>query len=194
MIITFKTKTLTMIGLIKQALAEIGKYVAMLMGGLAALLEPAIPFMVVCTLAVLCNSYTVIGLSRRIKSKYPTAKESSFRSNYAEYVFSVLIKIYALIVLVFLVEGYVFEGLPVKLSNIVAGAVCFWQIWSMLEHEISCNDARWAKIAQRILVDKTERYFNIDLRELKEGKEAVDAGDAVTIDEEPQTEESHGQG
>jgi hypothetical protein len=43
-------------------------------------------------------------------------------------------------------------------------------------------------------VDKTERYFNIDLRELKEGKEAVDAGDAVTIDEEPKTEESHGQG
>jgi hypothetical protein len=62
----------------------------------------------------------------------------------------------------------VVQVLPIKLTNIVAGAVCFWQVWSMLENESSCNNARWAKIAQRILVDKTERHFDIDLRELKE--------------------------
>lgn len=38
----------------------------------------------------------------------------------------------------------------------------------MLENESSCNDAKWAKIAQRIMVDKTERHFDIDLHELKE--------------------------
>jgi hypothetical protein len=175
-----------MIAFIKQALLEVGKWIVAFMGALVAFLEPTIPFIIVCTLAVLCNAYTVVGLSRRIKAKHPKAKESVFRSGYAEYIFSILVKIYALIILVFLIEGYIFEGLPVKLSNIVAGAVCFWQIWSMLEHEISCNDARWAKIAQRILVDKTERYFDIDLSEIKTekvGKEESYVGDAVTIDD-----------
>lgn len=88
--------------------------------------------------------------------------------NYAGRVFVTLIKVYALTVLAFLIETYIFEGLPVKLANIVAGAVCFRQVWSMLENESSCNDAKWAKIAQRILVDKTERHFEIDLSELKE--------------------------
>jgi len=37
----------------------------------------------------------------------------------------------------------------------------------MLENESSCNDARWADVAQRIMVDKTERHFDIDLHELK---------------------------
>ena len=78
---------------------------------------------------------------------------------------------YSVTVLAYLMETYIFEGLPVKLTNVVAGAVCFWQFWSMLENESSCNDAKWAKIAQRILVDKTARHFDIDLDELKEKKE-----------------------
>ena len=92
-------------------------------------------------------------------------------SRYAGRVFVTLIKVYALTILAYLVQTFILEGLPIKLANIVAAAVCFWQFWSMLENESSCNDAKWAKIAQRILVDKTERHFDIDLSELKENKE-----------------------
>jgi hypothetical protein len=144
-----------------------GRYVIGSFGAALAFLAPTIPFILICTFAILCDCYTAWSLSRRVKKKFPGANDGKFKSNYAGRVFITLLKTYALIVLVFLIENFIFEGLPVKLSNIIAGAVCFWQIWSMLENESSCNDANWAKIAQRILVDKTERHFDIDLHELK---------------------------
>ena len=152
---------------IKQIIAVIGKYIVGMIGAICAFLEPTVPFILICTLAVLCDCYTAWALSRRVKNKYPGANDGKFKSNYAGRVFLTLLKVYALTVLAFLIENFIFDGLPVKLANIVAGAVCFWQIWSMLENESSCNEAKWAKIAQRILVDKTERHFDIDLSELK---------------------------
>jgi hypothetical protein len=156
--------------LIKQTAVSTGRYIFGLLGAVLAFLEPTVPFILICTFAVLCDCYTAWALSLRVKKKYPGANDGKFKSNYGGRVFMTLLKTYALIVLVFLIENFIFEGLPVKLSNIIAGAVCFWQIWSMLENESSCNDAKWAKIAQRILVDKTERHFDIDLHELKEKK------------------------
>jgi hypothetical protein len=155
---------------VKQAIIPTGKYLIGVLGAVLAFLEPTVPFILICTFAVLCDCYTAWALSRRVKKKYPGANDGKFKSNYAGRVFMTLLKTYALIVLVFLIENFIFEDLPVKLSNIIAGAVCFWQIWSMLENESSCNDAKWAKIAQRILIDKTERHFDIDLHELKEQK------------------------
>ena len=156
--------------IIKTVISAFGKYLVGLLGAMCAFLEPTVPFILICTLAVFCDCYTAWSLSRRVKKQYPGANDGKFKSNYAGRVFMTLIKMYALIVLVFLIENFIFEGLPVKMANIVAGAVCFWQIWSMLENESSCNNAKWAKIAQRILVDKTERHFDIDLSELKEKK------------------------
>lgn len=156
-----------MYAFIKQIIAISGKYIVGMIGAVCAFLEPTVPFILICTLAVLCDCYTAWALSRRVKNKYPGANDGKFKSNYAGRVFLTLLKVYALTVLAFLIENFIFEGLPVKLANIVAGAVCFWQIWSMLENESSCNEAKWAKIAQRILVDKTERHFDIDLSELK---------------------------
>ena len=151
-------------GLTKEFLTNFGRYLLSLMGIVLAFLEPTAPFIFICTLAVLFDCYTV-------KKKYPGANDGKFKSNYAGRVFGTLIKVYALTILAYLVQIHVLEGLPIKLPNIVAAAVCFWQVWSMLENESSCNDAKWAKIAQRILVDKTERHFEIDLSELKEKKD-----------------------
>lgn len=140
-------------------------------GALVALLQPTVPFIIICTIAILFDCYTAWSLSRRVKRKYPGANDGKFKSRYAGRVFVTLIKVYALTILAYLVQTFILEGIPIKLANIVAAAICFWQVWSMLENESSCNDAKWAKIAQRILVDKTERHFDIDLSELKENKE-----------------------
>jgi len=161
-------KTTIMYEFIKQIIAIIGKYVVTMIGAVCAFLEPTVPFILICTLAVLCDCYTAWALSRRVKNKYPGVNDGKFKSKYAGRVFMTLLKVYALAILAFLIENFIFEGLPVKLANIVAGAVCFWQVWSMLENESSCNEAKWAKIAQRILIDKTERHFNINLSELKQ--------------------------
>jgi hypothetical protein len=159
---------------IKHAITALWKYIISLIGATCAFLEPSVPFILICTIAVFCDCYTAWSLSRRVKKKYPGRNDGKFKSSHSGRVFITLIKVYFLIVLVFLIETYIFEGLQVKLSNIVAGAVCFWQLFSMLENESSCNDAKWAKIAQRILVDKTERHFDIDLHELKEEEDGKD--------------------
>lgn len=135
-------------------------------GGVLAFLKPTVPFIALCTVAVLFDCYTAWALSKRVKKKYPGANDGKFKSHYFGRVFLTLIKIYALTVLAFLIDHYICMD-SFRLANIVAGAVCFWQVWSMLENESSCNDARWARIAQKILVDKTERHFDIDLSDLR---------------------------
>ena len=145
-------------------------------GAIVALLHPTIPFILLCTVMVLGDVYTAWSLSRRVKRKFPNASDGKFKSIYFGRVFMTLIKIYVLIILAFLIETYIFEGLQVKLTNISAGAVCFWQLWSMLENESSCSDERWAKVLQKVLVDKAERHFDVDLSELNAKQETRDKG------------------
>lgn len=153
---------------IHSILSFAGKHIMGVMGAWVAIIRPTSPFILVCTLAVLADCYTAWSLSRRVKKRFPGANDGKFKSNYAGRVFITLIKVYSLTILVHLIDVMVFPEIALHLPQVVAGAVCFWQIWSMLENESSCNDAKWAKIAQRIMVDKTERHFDIDLHELKE--------------------------
>lgn len=153
---------------IHSILSLVGKHIMGVMGACVAMIRPTFPFILVCTLAVLADCYTAWSLSRRVKKRFPGANDGKFKSNYAGRVFITLIKVYSLTILVHLIDAMVFPEIALHLPQMVAGAVCFWQIWSMLENESSCNDAKWAKIAQRIMVDKTERHFDIDLHELKE--------------------------
>lgn len=153
---------------IHSILSLVGKHIMGVMGACVAMIRPTFPFIIVCTLAVLADCYTAWSLSRRVKKRFPGANDGKFKSNYAGRVFITLIKVYSLTILVHLIDAMVFPEIALHLPQVVAGAVCFWQIWSMLENESSCNDAKWAKIAQRIMVDKTERHFDIDLHELKE--------------------------
>jgi hypothetical protein len=146
-----------------------GRSLFSIIGGTIALLHPTFPFIVVCTLMVLADVYTAWSLSRRVKRKYPHANDGKFKSVYFGRIFMTLIKIYVLIILSFLMERYIFEGLQIKLVNITAGAVCFWQLWSMLENESSCSDEKWAKVLQNVLVDKTARHFDVDLSDLTKG-------------------------
>ena len=132
-----------------------------------AVLEPTVPYCVVCTLAVLFDCYTAWSLGRRVRRRFPDRSDGKLKSTHLARVFMTLIKVYALIILAHLIDKYIVLGFSMALPNIVAGAVCFWQIWSMLENEASCNDAKWARVAQRILVDKTERQFGVSLSELR---------------------------
>lgn len=149
----------------------IGRHIVAAVGALFALLEPTVPFILICTIAVLCDCYTAWALSRRVSKKYPGVNDGKFKSSYAGRVFVSLIKIYALVILAHLVDVYIFPDWSLHLPNIAAGAVCFWQFWSMLENESSCNNAKWAKVAQKILIDKTQRHFDIDLSELAKDTE-----------------------
>lgn len=142
-----------------------------MLGALLALLEPTLPFILICSFAIFCDCYTAWRLDKRVKAKFgkkALGSSGKFLSSKAGRVIHTLIKVYALIILAYFINMYITSGLGVDMTKVAAGAVCFWQLWSIFENESSCNNATWAKVAQRIMVDKTERHLNIDLSILKE--------------------------
>lgn len=144
-----------------------------ILSGLITLLEPTFPFILICLLAILLDAYTAFRLSKRVKRK--TGKGSGkFRSHRASQLLVTMIEMFAIVILAYLVDTKIlimFNGL--YLANYVSFAFCFVQCWSILENESSQNDKPWAKAAQRIMVDKTERHFDIDLHEFKDKANAT---------------------
>ena len=141
-----------------------------LLGAIFAMLQPTLPYMLICTMVIFADCYTAWQLDKRVKAKYGSQapKDSGkFRSSNAGRVIHTLIKVYVLIILAFFINLYITSGLGVDMTKVAAGAVIFWQFWSILENESSCNDAAWARVAQKVLVDKTERHLGVDLSLLK---------------------------
>lgn len=155
--------------------SSIAKWGFALLGGIAAVLLNTAIFLIVCTLAICMDCYTAWALSKRVKNQYPKSNDGKFKSKYANKIFGTMAKIYSLILLAYLLDHYVlimFDGL--FLSNFVTGIFCAIQIWSMLENESSCNGSRWAKVMQKIMVDKASRHFDIDLSELETKNQRTD--------------------
>ncbi|MDR2917630.1 MAG: hypothetical protein LBV74_22795 [Tannerella sp.] len=136
-------------------------------GATIGYLKPTIPFAVICLAAVALDCFSAYQLSKRVRKKHPDANDGKFKSKYANRVFNTIIKVYALIVLAYYVDRIIIpteNGL--YLPNIIAGMFCFVQIWSFLENESSENDAHWARVLQRIMVNKAERHFNLPLKDV----------------------------
>ena len=143
------------------------KWISGIAGAIVAYLQPTFPFVLICTLAVFFDCYTAFKLSKRVAKKYPGANDGKFKTDYAKRIFGTILQIYSLIVLAFLIEKEILHFLDLHLPEIVAGIFCFNQIWSILENESSENDCRWAKVLQKIMINKAERHLNIDLTEFK---------------------------
>ena len=143
------------------------KWLISLSGGLLVLLKPTFPFIIICLVAILIDCYTAYRLSKRIKrtSGKSTAK---FQSKKFGKVVNSIIEVLLVIVLAHLVDTKIltmFDGL--YLANYVAAVFCFKQVWSILENISSANDSSWARLLQKIMIDKAERHFDVDL----DGKE-----------------------
>lgn len=131
---------------------------------------PALPFTAVCTLMVIADVVTARRLAHRLQRLAPEERERlKFSSVRFARTLSKLAHIYALLLLASAVENVIIP--EVQLTRYVAAIICFWQAISMLENEASANDARWARIIGRWLVDKTERHLGISLDELHHFKD-----------------------
>lgn len=155
-----------------------------LAGGVWATLSPTIPFAVICTAFIVLDSVTAWRLSRRVRIKHPGANDGKFKSRHFGKVIMTLLEVYMLVVLAHLLDVYVFDFLPISLSKMATGAVCLWQGWSILENKSSCNDAKWAKVLQYVMVDKAERHFDLPLKDAMEraGIDVDGDGKAVGAD------------
>lgn len=135
-------------------------------GGVFVMLQDISMLVLVCTIAVIFDCVSAIRLAKRVKKK--GGGKGKIESRKGLIIIDKLSVIYSLIVFGYLIDTYIATMFNLYLPNIIAGIFCFWNFWSILENESSLKDARWAKIMQRILVDKAERHFDIDLKDFKE--------------------------
>ncbi len=128
-------------------------------------LSPTLPYILLCTVAVLADCFTAWQLDKRVRKTYPdkTSKNSGkFKSSHFGSVLITLLQVYLLLIFAHFLHVYVTGSLPFNALKLAAGLVIGWQLWSCLENMSSCNGAKWAMVLQQIMVDKTARHFDID--------------------------------
>lgn len=161
---------------------ETGKYLFTIIGGgagwLIAEFEPTFPLVIVAILCILYDAWTAYQLDKRVKRKYPDKtkrKEAKFTSfAFGKVITTTIPKRLVLILLAYLVQKYVCIHWELHLEYIITGIICFEQAWSILENESSCredHESRIYRMLQRIMIDKTERHFDVDFKELKDEEE-----------------------
>ncbi len=145
-------------------------------GWFVAEFKPTFPLIIVAVIFIVYDAYTAYALDKRVHHKYPDKtrrREAKFTSfAFGKVIKQTIPKRLWLIILSYIAEHWVFIHVSIPLSYIVTGAICFEQAWSILENESSCRseqDSRFWKLLQKIMVDKTERHFDITLDELRNG-------------------------
>jgi len=136
---------------------------------------PAFPLIIIATLFVLYDSWSAFELDKRVHKKYPDKTlrhEAKFVSYKFRQVIPTLIERFVIIILAYCVQRWVFVDIYVPLSYIAAGVVCAEQALSIAENKASCREVgdkhyRVWKWLAKILIDKTERHFDINLDEAK---------------------------
>lgn len=152
-------------------LADLFKWSLTMLASLIAILEPTLPFILIALGFIVGDCITSWRLACRVKKKTGKASGKFQSSKFGKVLITSLIAL-ALICLAFLVEKYILVMYKdIYLANYVAFLVCFKELWSMLENESSCSDSKWAKVLQKVMIDKAERHFDIDLSGLEEKEE-----------------------
>lgn len=143
-------------------------------GWLVEEFQPTFPLIIVAIVFILYDAFTAYQLDKRVHVKYPDetkrheAKFTSFA--FGKVIRHTIPKRLTLIFLAYLLEHWVFIHVAIPLSYVATGVICFEQLWSILENESSCRseeDGHFYKVLQRIMVDKTERHFDVNLHDFK---------------------------
>lgn len=147
-------------------ISTLGRWLMTGVSAIFAIIQPALPYLLICTGFVFLDCYSAWKLAQRVKKTHPRRATGKLRSEKMRHVFVTLIEVYAVVLLVYFAQVHIADDLPVNITKVVAGAVCGWQFWSYLENTASCNGAKWARTARKILIDKTERHFDINISDL----------------------------
>lgn len=184
------------------AAPTITRIVAGLIGILWCYIEPSLNYISVCFFALVLDCYTAWRCNRRIYSRYreaikrnPKCKmDGKLRSKkMAKMVQDFSVLIMAIFLAVIIDNDLLAHMGELHLANYLAVIYCSVQFVSILENESTCNGAAWARVVQKIVADKTERHFNIKLKELMTDVENMEKSDADASTEntpnpDPETE------
>lgn len=167
------------------------EWVCMTIGGVIGWLigkfEPAFPLLVVAFLFVLYDAWSAYELDKRVHKVYPDKvkrEQAKFVSYKFRSVIPTMIERMVIIILAYCCERWVFVHVSVPVSYIAAAVVCAEQALSIAENKASCrlpgdNHARVWKMLAKVLIDKTERHFDIDLGEDGKIQETNPKGDIL---------------
>ena len=162
------------------------KWLACTIGGtigwVLGVFKPTFPLMAVVFALIVWDAWSAFQLDKRVHIKYPD-KTTRERAKFTSFAFGKVVtqtipKRLMVILLAFAVERWVFVHVDWPLSYIAAGVICFEQAWSILENESSCrddNEGRFWAVLQKIMIDKTERHFDVDLSGLKDKDDETEA-------------------
>lgn len=140
-------------------------------GWLVGAFTPAFPLVIVATLFVLYDAWSAYELDKRVHKRYPDKvkrEQAKFVSYKFRSVIPTLIERYAIIILAYCCQRWIFVDIYFPLSYIAAGVVCAEQALSIAENKASCRlpgdrHSRIWNILAKVLIDKTERHFDVDL-------------------------------
>ncbi len=138
--------------------------------GIASFIMPVLPYGTLCTAMVIADIVSARMLAARVRKRTACrdGNAAKFSSRRFGTIIVTLSKIYGLLLLSHGAdEVIVGHDSGFSLLRFSAALVCFWQFWSILKNEASANDAPWARISRKILIDKTERHLGVDLSDLK---------------------------
>ena len=171
------------------------KTLSMLVGGAVGWFvgefSPAFPLMLIAIAFILYDSWSAFELDKRVKKTYPDKHKRPAR--FVSYKFwntiPTIIESLVVILLAYSVQKWVFVDIYIPLSYVAAGVIAAGQFVSIAENKCSCRgihdkNYRLWKVLSKIFIDKTERHFDVDLSDLKdgEGKDTDCAGNCTSKD------------
>ena len=142
-----------------------------IIGWIVGKFSPAFPLLIIAFLFVLYDAWSAYELDKRVHQRYPD-KTKRHQAKFVSYKFRLiiptLIERMVIILLAYCCERWVFVHVSVPVSYIAAAVVCAEQSLSIAENKSSCRmpgdrHARLWKMLAKVLIDKTERHFDIDL-------------------------------
>ena len=162
-------------GLYEEFQSRLIRYVTSFTLGLVDVVKPTVDTVLLCFIFILFDVYSAWDLSRRIRKKY-NIKDSDvgkFVSKKALKSFNTVVKLIVVILGANIIDKLILKE-SIGLTSYIAAVFCFYMLWSVIENFSSENESGWAKIVQKVMINKASRHLDINLEELKRSKERVE--------------------
>lgn len=129
-------------------------------------IDTSVDFFVPCLIAVILDVVSAYFLSRRVHKKYPDKSDGKFKSEYKYRILLTMLVVFLVIIAANHVDIAVRMADDKLAVRWVVGVFMIYEVWSILENWSSENDNKFAKVLQRIMVNKAERHLNVPLKDI----------------------------
>ena len=145
------------------------KYITPLALSVLTFYQPIIIFLALAAGLTFVDCYFAWRLSVRVKklNKKSKGKLSSSKMRRAT---CNLFEAMLLILAAYAIDEIIIQIDDMFLTRIVTGAYAIRQLISCLENASSSNGSKWARLAQKVLVDKSSRHYDVDLNDKQDDK------------------------